>query len=250
MPGERLTLQERRQIAAGLRDGLTYAAIGRRIGRPTSTVVRDVTRNGGPVAYDASSAHQAGKRPVRPSGTRRPAQSRESVDNGGRDPRIVDEVAERTAELMVQSGFPQMVGRVLGALLTTDGGSLTSAELVRRLQVSPAAISKAVGYLENQALIRRERDSRSRAERYVVDDAIWFEAIMASARTDLRIAEVCKDGARKLGATTPAGARLEGMSQFLLRVTEDVVRSAEHWREVYAGQSGQSSQDADRGSRP
>lgn len=70
-----------------------------------------------------------------------------------------------------------------------------------------------VAYLENQKLLRRERDSRSRAERYVVDDGIWFEAVMASVRIALQIAEVCREGARKLGSTTAAGARLEGMSQ-------------------------------------
>jgi DNA-binding transcriptional regulator GbsR (MarR family) len=234
MPGRRLTLQDRRQIAAGLSEGLTYAAIGRRIGRPTSTVVRDVMRNGGPTAYDASEAHQAGKRPARRRGAAPATRSPGGSDLDGRDPRIVGEVAERTAGLLVQSGFPQMMARVLAALLTTDGGSLTSAELVRRLQVSPAAISKAVGYLENQKLIRRERDSRSRAERYVVDEDIWFEAVMASVRIDIQIAEVCRQGARKLGSTSPAGARLEGMGQFLLRISEDLASSAEHWRQVYA----------------
>lgn len=245
MPGARLTLQDRRQIAAGLSEGLTYAAIGRRVGRPTSTVVRDVMRNGGPTAYDASDAHQAGKRPAR-RGTAAATRPPGSDDLDGRDPRIVGEVADRTAELMIRSGIPPMMARVLAALLTTDRGSLTSAELVRRLQVSPAAISKAVGYLENQKLLRRERDSRSRAERYVVDEDIWFEAVMASVRIDLQIAEVCGDGARRLGSTTPAGARLEGMGLFLQRVSEDLARSAEHWREVYAlgGQPASSARDA------
>ncbi|MFF2775960.1 MarR family transcriptional regulator [Streptomyces sp. NPDC058052] len=58
-----------------------------------------------------------------------------------------------------------MMARVLAALFPTDSGSLTSAELVRRLRVSPASVSKAVGYLENQALITRERNLHSRAER-------------------------------------------------------------------------------------
>lgn len=50
MPGGRLTQQERQQIALGLGDGLAYAEIARRLDRPTSTITREVMRNGGPPA--------------------------------------------------------------------------------------------------------------------------------------------------------------------------------------------------------
>src|SRR3954471_12343307 len=59
VPGGRLTHADRRQIAAWLADGLGYAEIGRRFGRPTSTISREVARNGGPGAYQADPAHQA-----------------------------------------------------------------------------------------------------------------------------------------------------------------------------------------------
>jgi DNA-binding transcriptional regulator GbsR (MarR family) len=231
MPGDKLTLQDRRQIAAGLRDGLTYAAVGRRVGRPTSTVTREVMRNGGPRSYDADQAHRASARQVR---RHRPASLAPPQGSGGPDPRIMDEVTAQSTELMIQAGLPHMMARVLAALFMTDSGCLTSAELVRRLHVSPASISKAVGYLESQELIRRERDPHSRAERYVIDDDVLFQSIMASARNQTKIAEACEIAARKLGVTTPAGARLENMSQFLLRVIDDLVRSVQHWRQVYS----------------
>ncbi|MGW4112452.1 helix-turn-helix domain-containing protein [Actinosynnema sp. NPDC004786] len=230
MPGERLTLQDRQQIAAALREDLTYAAIGRRIGRPTSTVTREVMRNGGPRGYRAEAAHRAGARPVRRRGAAPPG----SAAPGGRDPRVVDEVDAQSVALMMRAGLPNMMARVLAALFTTDSGSLTSAELVRRLHVSPASISKAIGYLEEQALVRRERDPRSRAERYVVDDDVAFRSIMAGARNQIEIAEACGQAAEKLGATTPAGARLATTSRFLLRVIDDLVRSARHWHEVHS----------------
>ncbi|MBD3003776.1 MULTISPECIES: GbsR/MarR family transcriptional regulator [unclassified Streptomyces] len=233
MPGDRLTLQDRRQIAAGLREGLTYAAIGRRIGRPTSTVTREVMRNGGPRGYHAEAAHQVSTRPTRQRRTTALTASPGRADLGGRDPRLVDEVGAQSIELMIQAGLPQMMAKVLAALFTTDSGSLTSAELVRRLHVSPASISKAIGYLENQALIKRERDPHSRAERYVIEDDVVFQSIMASAHNQTQIAEACATGAQKLGATTPAGARLENSSQFLLHVIDDLVRSAEYWHKIY-----------------
>ncbi|MFD9518409.1 helix-turn-helix domain-containing protein [Streptomyces sp. NPDC059979] len=59
MPGGRLTRQERQQIASGVADGLAYAEIARRIDRPTSTVTREVMRNGGPAGYHADLAHRA-----------------------------------------------------------------------------------------------------------------------------------------------------------------------------------------------
>src|SRR3954471_22526552 len=59
MPGGRLTQQERQQIALGLADDLAYAEIARRLDRPTSTITREVMRNGGPPPYRADLAHRA-----------------------------------------------------------------------------------------------------------------------------------------------------------------------------------------------
>ncbi|MEU3747691.1 MULTISPECIES: GbsR/MarR family transcriptional regulator [Streptomyces] len=238
MPGDRLTLRDRQQIAAGLREELTYAAIGRLVGRPTSTVTREVMRNGGPRSYHAEAAHRAGTRHASRRRATAPKPSPARADLGGRDPRVVDEVDAQSMELMVQAGLPQMMARVLAALFTTDSGSLTSAELVRRLHVSPASISKAIGYLETQALVKRERDHRSRAERYAIDDDVAFQSVMAGARNQTQIAEACRIAARQLGTTTPAGARLENTSQFLLHVIDDLVRSAQRWHEIYSTHPG------------
>ena len=64
MPGGRLTQHERQQIALGLTDGLAYAEIARRVDRPTSTITREVMRNGGPTTYRADLAHRATERAV------------------------------------------------------------------------------------------------------------------------------------------------------------------------------------------
>ncbi|GAA3614501.1 helix-turn-helix domain-containing protein [Nonomuraea rosea] len=235
MPGDRLTQQDRRQIADGLADGLTYAEIARRLKRPTSTVTREVMRNGGPGAYRADQALRAAARRVpRRRTTTLPASARGDADAHGRDLKTVREVADQLTDLLMQAGIPQMMAKVLATLYTTDSGSLTSAELVQRLQVSPASVSKAVGYLEAQELIRRERDPRRRAERYVIDDDVWYQAMVASARANALLADTARQSARTLGPTTPAGVRLASMSQFLNRVGEDLVRSAEHWRQAYA----------------
>jgi DNA-binding transcriptional regulator GbsR (MarR family) len=55
---------------------------------------------------------------------------------------------EQFTVLLVQTGLSKMVSRVLGCLYVTDTGSRTAAELVQRLQVSPAPIALAVRYLK------------------------------------------------------------------------------------------------------
>lgn len=54
-----LTRDDRVVIAAGLRQHATYAEIGRRIGKDTGTVLRDIRRNNEPDgSYDAHRAHR------------------------------------------------------------------------------------------------------------------------------------------------------------------------------------------------
>ena len=110
-------------------------------------------------------------------------------------------------------------------------GSLTAAELVQRLQVSPASISKAITLLEHQGLIRRERDERRR-ERYFVDDDLWYQSMIRSARDNAQLAETARQGVSILGPDTPAAARLENIARYLDFVGESITRAAEQAREI------------------
>jgi DNA-binding transcriptional ArsR family regulator len=231
MPGGRLSQEERQQIASGLAGGLAYAEIARRIDRPTSTITREVMRNGGPAAYRADLAHRATGRRAhrrRQATARRPAALRPAP---GRDLDAVRDYEERFTTVVMQSGLPRMMSRVLVCLYTTDSGSLTASELVQRLQVSPASISKAVAYLERLELVRRERDERRR-ERYAVDDDVWYQSMMRSARDNAQLAETARQGVAVLGPATPAAARLQNIARFLDFVGESITRAAEQAREV------------------
>ncbi|WP_225836060.1 helix-turn-helix domain-containing protein [Streptomyces sp. NK08204] len=231
MPGGRLTQQERRQIALGLADSLPYAEIARRLDRPTSTVTREVMRNGGPTAYRADLAHRAAERRAH---RRRPASARESQSvpqPHGRDAEAVAEYEETLTTVLMASGLPKMTARVLTCLFTTDAGSLTAAQLAQRLQVSPASISKAIAFLESQSLVRRERDERRR-DRYVVDDELFYQATIASARSNDQLVETARQGVAVLGRDTPAATRLENIARFLDFISESITRAAEQAREV------------------
>ncbi|MFE4381555.1 helix-turn-helix domain-containing protein [Streptomyces cyaneofuscatus] len=231
MPGGRLTQQERQQIALGLADGLAYAEIARRLDRPTSTVTREVMRNGGPTAYRAELAHRATERRAHRRKQAAPRGPQASVQPYGRDAGAVSEFEEVYATAMMASGMPLMMARVLACLTLTDSGSLTAQELAQRLQVSPASISKAIAFLDGQGMVRRERDERRR-ERYIVDDEIWYRSLMVSVQSTAQLVEITRQGAGVLGAGTPAAARLEAVARFLDFVAEGMARAAEQARAV------------------
>ncbi len=206
MPGGRLTYQDRKKIAEALAEGISQAEIARRLGRPTSTVSREVNRNGGPEGYRPDQAHQATEQ--RAQRRRAPAAAtpaappaREAAD--GRDPEAVRKYQDWLTAVLVEMGLTRMTASVLTCLTITDSGSLTSAELVQRLRVSPASISKAVSFLEDQGLVRRERGARR--ERYIVDKNAWLRSTLVSARTNAMLADAALQGAQILGEGSAGG---------------------------------------------
>jgi DNA-binding transcriptional ArsR family regulator len=240
MPGGRLTQQERRQIALGLADGLAYAEIARGLDRPTSTITREVMRNGGPTAYRADLAHRATEHRAHRRTQPAPRAAEAPPQAYGRDAEAVRAYEETFTTVMMASGMTTMTARVMACLTLTDSGSLSASELVQRLQVSPASISKAIAFLESQGFVRRERDERRR-ERYLVDDDIWFESMMASARSTAQIVETARQGVGVLGPGTPAATRLENVARFLDFVSEAITRAAEQAREILYTKPGTTS---------
>ncbi|PJE97236.1 MarR family transcriptional regulator [Streptomyces carminius] len=236
MPGGRLTQQERQQIALGLADGLAYAEIARRLDRPTSTITREVMRNGGPTSYRADLAHRATEHRSRRRRQTTPRNLGTPAQPHGRDAEAVREYEEVFTTVVMASGMPKMMARVLASLCLTDSGSLTASDLAQHLQVSPASVSKAIAFLESQGFVRRERDERRR-ERYVVDDDVWYRSMMASARSIAQVVETARQGVGVLGSHTPAGSRLENIARFLDFVSESTARAAEQARDVLYSKS-------------
>ncbi|HEX4817521.1 MAG TPA: MarR family transcriptional regulator, partial [Nonomuraea sp.] len=126
---------------------------------------------------------------------------------------------EEFATLLAGTGLPRMPSRVFVCLLTSDSGSLTSADLVRRLHVSPASVSKAIGYLESIELVGRSQDPGGRRERYVIDDDVWLRAWRADTGAHAEVAAAARRGTRIFGAGTPAGTRLREMGRFFARIS-------------------------------
>ncbi|OEU90226.1 MarR family transcriptional regulator [Streptomyces abyssalis] len=226
MPGGRLTQQERQRIAAGLADGLSYAEIARRLDRPTSTISREVGRNGGPSGYRPRQAHQETGRRAR-RGT--PAPPRAAGPQGS-----TTGMEEEIIELAVRAGMPRTAARVHIDLMLSEDGRRTAAELTRRLKVSPASVSVAVNGLAQQGFIRRERDPQGRRDIYVIDDDAWYHSILIGARHTLESARLAMAAAERLGPDTPVGRRLTKAGTFLERVVLDELESADRWRSLLA----------------
>ncbi|MFD9941593.1 helix-turn-helix domain-containing protein [Nonomuraea sp. NPDC059023] len=220
MPGGRLTQQDRERIASGLADKLSYGEIARRLDRATSTVTREIARNGGPTGYRPQQAQQATIQRARRS---TPAPPRVDTPPDGL---MEEELLERA----VRAGMPRITARVHHDLMLSENGRRTAAELARRLKVSPASISVAVNFLLQQGFIRRERDPRRRRDIYVIDDDAWYHAIMISERQTLEAARATMAAAERYGLDSPVGQRLAKAANYLERVSLDIMELAGRWR--------------------
>jgi len=229
MAGGRLTYQERERIAAGLAHGLGYNEIAHELGRPGSTVSREVARNGGPRRYRANRAQQATEWRAH---RRKPYPAVPIAASGDGDPLAQRAFEDRFAAMMTRTGMPEMASKVLARLFTSDTGSATAADLVARLQVSPASVSKAVAWLEQRRLVGRERDGRR--HRYRIDDHASYHAWQASIEAMGTWADLTGQGAEQFGAT-PAGERMRETSRFFRLLGHDMAQAAEHWRQTLGG---------------
>ena len=114
---------------------------------------------------------------------------------------------ESFASGLVEAGMPQMPALAFVALLATDEGGLTAEELATQLQVSRAAISGAIKYLDHVGLITRERQPGTRRQRYVLESPTWYELVSRRERLLDRWIATAGDGVDALGPETPAGQR-------------------------------------------
>jgi DNA-binding transcriptional ArsR family regulator len=207
----RLSLEDRKAIADGLTEGRSYAQIARRIGRPTSTVSREVARNGHR-DYNAAVAQQARRR-----GARKPATATQA-DTAKDDKHAF--IAE-LASTLARTGMPRMASRVF-ASLATSAADMRAADLVRDLSVSPASVSKAIRYLEGMELAERHVEPGSRTQRFRVGDDVWTRAIRADSSGHASVADIAQQGIALFGQDTPTGIRLAHMGRFFENLTEQL----------------------------
>ncbi len=160
-----------------------------------------------------------------------PAKSRRAVDSGQ-----VDRFVERFAQTLVEAGLPRMPSRVFAALLVSESGKLTSAELAAQLNVSPAAVSGAVRYLTQVHMIERGRDPGERRDHYLLPDDPWYEAVSQRDQILLRWMKALDEGIGVVGVRSAAGRRLVETKEYFTFLHEELPILQKRWREWRAAQ--------------
>ncbi len=147
----------------------------------------------------------------------------------GRDDEVLGFI-ERFASVLSEAGIPRMPARVFVALLTTDSGRLTTAEIVDLLHVSPAAVSGAMRYLVPLNMVGRERERGSRRDVYRVHDDVWYEVSLHQDQVLARWEASLREGIAALGTGTPAGKRIAETYEYVEFVREELPAVRAKWR--------------------
>ena len=138
---------------------------------------------------------------------------------------------ERMGAIMFESGLARMPARVFAALLASDSGQMTAAELAEQLKASPAAISGAVRYLTQIGLVSRERESGSRRDHFVLGQDVFLELMTQEIRSLTRWEQGLAQGITDLGAETPAGRRLADTVEYFQFMRGELTGMIERWKE-------------------
>jgi DNA-binding MarR family transcriptional regulator len=158
----------------------------------------------------------------------------ETLETGGDQDSAAARFRERFAMIMSDSGYPRMAARVFAAVLVSDEGRRTAAELAEELRVGPSAISGAVKYLMTVGMLARERDPSERRDRYRVDQSAWYKAATASDEVYRRFEEGAREGLSVFDPGTPPGERLAEIEGFFAFLRSEVPKLLMKWQELNA----------------
>jgi predicted ArsR family transcriptional regulator len=139
---------------------------------------------------------------------------------------------ERFAQIMVESGMPRMAARVFAALMVTDSGTLSAAELAERLDVGASAISGAVKYLVQVRLVERGREPGGRHDFYRIHEHTWSHFISQSDPVLVQVQAGADEGAALAGLDSPVGRRLDETHRFFVFLREEINQSMAKWRRL------------------
>lgn len=148
-----------------------------------------------------------------------------------RDEAGVTSFVERFASILVDAGFQRMAARVFVALIASESGRLTAAELAERLQASPAAISGAVRFLIQVQMISRQREPGSRRDYFEVYDDVWYHVIDARLKEIARWGDLIGHGVEAVGEDSEAGLRLTRMVAFFTFMREGLPELLRDWHD-------------------
>lgn len=138
------------------------------------------------------------------------------------------EAAEQAAAMITAAGMPRMPARVLMALVAAPAGGYTAAELAERLDVSAAAVSGAVRYLQDAHFARR-LPSAGRRDRYDLVAESFHSVVIGNLPVYLRMADYVERIAAEAGDEPAVTERADEMSGFLRFMAERMPQLVDEW---------------------
>ena len=142
---------------------------------------------------------------------------------------------ERFASVLVAAGMPPMPARVFVALMVTDSGRLTAAELAEMLRISPAAVSGR-GALPDRARPGAQGTGAGLAAGLLPDARRRVARHDPAAQQVItRWTTLLREGVDVVGPDTPAGARLAEHAAFFDFVAKELPAVMTRWDAYRAG---------------
>ncbi|WP_148573296.1 GbsR/MarR family transcriptional regulator [Nocardioides caldifontis] len=138
---------------------------------------------------------------------------------------------ERFGQSLERAGMPRMASRVFAYVLAEDRESYTARELAEGLQVSPAAISGAVGYLVNTRLLVKERAVGRRGDLFRTPEGdIWATFINAEVSIMEHFVTAVDEAIAILDDDGPGARRLQETRDFFAFVKQDMGAMVDRWQ--------------------
>ncbi|HKU11770.1 MAG TPA: MarR family transcriptional regulator [Sinomonas sp.] len=140
--------------------------------------------------------------------------------------------AETSAAVLAAAGFPKMPARALMALVVSEEGWLTAAELGEVLGASPAAVSGAVRYLQTVGFVHRVSQPGSRRDRYALPDNAWYVASLRQNPVYERLADLADATAAALPEDSGARGRVSEMASFYRFLMSRLPELLDEWEQA------------------
>lgn len=143
----------------------------------------------------------------------------------------LSEAAERLALVLAQGGMQRLTARVLAALLFTEQETMTAADLVETLHISPGSVSTAVKSLTGVGLIERVPAPGSRREHFRFREGAWATLMSGQNQVVKTMREAAEEGIALTGEESTAGRRLTEMRDFYTYLWRELPALIDRWYE-------------------
>jgi DNA-binding transcriptional regulator GbsR (MarR family) len=150
------------------------------------------------------------------------------------DGEVVQRFIQEVGADLANQGFPRMPALVLLALMSSENGRLTSAEIGDELGVSAAAISGAVKYLQLVGFIRVLTEPGGRKHVYSISDTPWYTASLRAAPRFHENETRMRAAAASLASRPAAQERIEELADFYAFMGTRLPELLREWTELRA----------------